>query len=159
MAPSQVDINNPFLCGRVLSHVVDTPHRAYEAVWRTPEAPIQSKNPIVLFWGLSGSRVNACCVSLRIGPRMSSFVSVLTCIIYLYFSLLSVWKTSYLLLSATVLHTPLFVGLVAEDRWNRSTRQWTFQWAIVFPKGSKGKLSSFIPRPMNFAVAGLEGKG
>ena len=35
---SQVDINNPFLCRRDLdfSYEVDTPHRAYEAVWRTP---------------------------------------------------------------------------------------------------------------------------
>ena len=79
-----------------------------------------SKEPICSFWGTQWegtiSRVNACCTGLRFGPGMFSFVSVLTCIIYLYFSLFSVRKTSFLVLSASILHTTLCVGCVAQDR-------------------------------------------
>ena len=61
-------------------------------------------------------RVNASCISLRFGPGMLSLVSVLTCITYLYFSLVYVCKASFLLPSVGVLHTTLVVVL-----WKRST--------------------------------------
>jgi hypothetical protein len=65
-----------------------------------------SDNPIVLIgaqWEGTISCVNACCMSLRCGAGMLSFVSVLSCTTYVYFSLFSVRKTSSLLLSASVL--------------------------------------------------------
>jgi hypothetical protein len=137
---SHFNINNPFLCWRELFLLWrNTPERAYEAVWRTPEAPFQEPSCSFLGtpWEGTISRVNACCMSSRFGPGMLSFVSVLTCIIYLYYSLFSECKISFLLPSTSILHTTLFVVLVAEDRWNGSTWQWTFQWEILLPKGSK----------------------
>jgi hypothetical protein len=127
---SHFNINNPFSCWRDLFSLWrNTPERAYEAVWWTPEAPFQEPSCFFLGtpWEGTISRVNVCCMSLRFGPGMLSLVSVLTCITYLYSSLFSVCKTSVLLPSASVLHTMLFVVLVAEDRWNRSTWQRPFQ--------------------------------
>ena len=117
--PSQVYINNPCLCQRDLfSYEVDTPHRAYEAVWRTPEAPFQEPNCSFFGtqWEGTISRVNASCISLRFGPGMLSLVSVLTCITYLYFSLFSVCETSFSRLSASVLHTTSTWALKAKGR-------------------------------------------
>jgi hypothetical protein len=101
---SHFNMNEPFWCRwNPFLYEVDTPHRAYEAVWRTPEAPFQE--PYCSFLGTQPegtfSRANAYCMSLRFGPGMLSFVSKLACIKYLYFSLVSVRKTSFLLLCAS----------------------------------------------------------
>jgi hypothetical protein len=62
------------------------------------EEPFQEPNCSFLGtrWEGTVSHVNDRCMNLRCGPGMISFESMLTCIIYLYFSLFSVRKTSFL---------------------------------------------------------------